>query len=131
MDKELAQILLSCALWNSQLSEKRVLSECDNSSVVLAINKQSSKQPLAMHMLHFFVAYFDIDIKCRHIAVVINCSANYLSRNNLHSFFIPNPQVAPIPTPISMPVWRLLVLDSPDWTSPVFRQLFTIISQKV
>jgi len=110
---------LSCALWGSYLwgSGKRVLFECDNSSVVLAINKQSSKQPLVIHMLcclWFFVAYFDIDLKCRHIAGVMNCSVDYLSRNNLHSFFVLNPQVAPIPTPISPSVSRLLALDSPD-----------------
>jgi len=39
MVKELTPIVLSCAVWGNQLSGKQVLFECDNSSVVMAVNQ--------------------------------------------------------------------------------------------
>ena len=72
------------------LSHKRVLFQCDNQSVVAAIQKGSSKDGSVMHLLRclwFFVAYYDIDITSAHTAGIANTTADHISRNNLSSFF--------------------------------------------
>ena len=44
MVKELAPIVLSCAVWGRYLSGRRILFECDNSSVVSAVNKHYTRE---------------------------------------------------------------------------------------
>ena len=51
MVKELIPFVLSCAVWGRQLSGCRVLVECDNSSVVSAVNKHYTREQKAMHHL--------------------------------------------------------------------------------
>ena len=61
MAKEMAPILLSCGAWGPHLTRLRVKFECDNSSVVAAIQKGSAKDDTTMHLLRclfFFVAYY-------------------------------------------------------------------------
>ena len=128
MVKELVPIVLSCAVWGRQLAGSQVLIECDNSSVVAAVNKHYTREQKAMHLLRslwFFVAYFDIDVKCKHIAGVNNTTADHLSRGNLHSFFYLHPQATCQPTPLPQPLLQILAIKGPDWISPIFRQLFT------
>ena len=134
MVKELAPIVLSCAVWGRYLSGRRILFECDNSSVVSAVNKHYTREQNAMHLLRclwFFVAHFDIDIKCRHIPGVNNCTADHLSRNNLSAFFSLHPQAHHQATILPQPLLQMLEVGGPDWTSPQFRQLFSIIIRTV
>ena len=101
MAKDLVAIVISCAVWGTQLAKHSVLFQCDNMSVVLAIQKGSAKEPIVMHLLHvlwFFVAYFNIDLRIEHIAGVDNCAADMLSRNNMTDFFLFCPQASWIPT---------------------------------
>ena len=126
MIKELVPIVLSCAVWGKQLAGSKVLFECDNSSVVAAVNKQYTREPTAMHLLRglwFFVAYFDIDVKCKHIAGVTNTTADHLSRGNLRKFFSLHPQASLQPSPLPPPLLQIIA-GGPDWTSPLFRQLY-------
>jgi len=130
MVKELAPIVMSCTVWGRQLSGKRILFECDNSSVVAAVNKHYTKEQAAMNLLRslwFFVAYFDIDIKCSHIAGVNNRTADYLSRNNLHAFFSVHPQALQQPAILPQPLLQMFAAGAPDWTSSQFRRLFNTI----
>ena len=63
MAKELVPIVLSCIVWDTQLTKKPVLILCDNLNLVNAINKGSSKDLMVMQLLQspwFFTAYFDI-----------------------------------------------------------------------
>ena len=127
MAKELAPIVLSCAVWGKLLSHKRVLFQCDNQSVVAAIQKGSSKDVSAMHLLRclwFFVAYYDIDITSTHIAGITNTTADHLSRNNLSSFFSLNPQALQHPTPLPPSLLKIIALPGQDWTSETFRLQF-------
>lgn len=69
-----------------------------------AINKGSSKVELALQLLcclWFFAAHFDISVTALHIAGVLNCTADHLSRNYMSQFFHSNPQasVQSIPFP--------------------------------
>jgi len=54
----------------------------------------------------FFVAYFDIDVRSRHIAGVHNCTADHLSCNNLRAFFCVHPQGLHTFTTTTNPVVR-------------------------
>ena len=93
MAKELVSIILSCGVWGPYPARQRILFQCDNYSLVAAINEGSSKHPLVMHLLRclwLFVALYDIDIVAEHIAGATNQVADMLSRNRSdHSFTIP------------------------------------------
>ena len=119
MPKELTPIVLSCAVWGKSLSQQRVLFQCDNQSVVAAIQKGSSKDSSAMHLLRC-LWFYDIDIIITHIPGVSNATADHLSRNNLSSFFSLNPQAEQYPTPLPPSLLRIIALPGQDWTSPYF-----------
>ena len=60
MAKELVPIVLSCAVWGPPILRKKLEFRCDNHSLVDAINKGSSKEPMVMHLLRclwFFSAF--------------------------------------------------------------------------
>ena len=135
MAKELAPILLSIAVWGTRLVKKQVLFQCDNMSVV-PLKKGSAKDHVVMQLLcslWFFVAYYDIDLTCVHIMGAVNTTADYLSRNNMLSFFSLqlNPQASPLPTLLPPPPLQIVSVNSPDWTSPHFRRLFKATITKV
>ena len=134
MAKELAPILLSIAVWGTRLAKKRALFQCDNMSVVEALKKGSSKDRVVMQLLRslwFYVAHYDIDLTCVHIMGVANTTADYLSRNNMSSFFSLNPQASTLPTPLPHSLLQIVSVNSPDWTSPHFRKLFKATITKV
>ena len=130
MAKELAPILLSVAVWGTRIIKKHVLFQCDNMCVVQALKKGSAKDHVVMQLLRslwFYVAYYDINLTCVHIMGAANTTANYLSRNNMSSFFSLNTQASPLPTPLPPPLLQIVSVNSPDWTSPHFRNLFKAI----
>ena len=101
MVKELAPIVISSAVWGPHLARRRVLIQCDNLSLVTAVQKGYSKHPNVMHLLRslwFFIAIYDIDLVIEHIAGVNNSAADMLSRNNITEFFSLCPQVSRLPT---------------------------------
>ena len=127
MAKELVPIIFSCGVWGCHLARKRVLFQCDNYSLVAAINKGSSKDPLVMHLLRclwMFVALYDIDIITEHIAGITNQVADMLSRNRAEQFLSQYPQVSHLPTPLPPPLLLIVSPQKLDWTSPCFRQYF-------
>ena len=133
--KELVPIVLSTAVWGPQLAKHCVLFQCDNSGVVSALQKGSAKDPVVMNLLRclwFFVAHYDIDLICEHIAGSYNSTADDLSRCNMLSFFSQNPSASPTPTPTPLPQPLLAITEvsGPDWTSPDFRRLFSCIIGK-
>ena len=133
MAKELVPIILCCAVWGVQMRRKVVLFQCDNNAVVAAVKKGSSKDPLVMHLLRalwFFVAHFDIALTIEHLSGVCNTNADQLSRNNLHPFFLANPQANPQPSPLPQELLQVVAVHGPDWTSPAFRKLFRDITSR-
>jgi len=130
MVKELLPIVLSCATWGPLLARHKVLFQCDNSSVVAALQKGSAHNSMVMHLLRclwFFVAHYDIVLLPEHIAGANNCTTDHLSRRKMHNFFSINPQTSPIPTPVSPSLQQLLAPPGPDWTATTFKQLFLSI----
>ena len=84
MVKELVPIVLSCAIWGTSLSRSHVEFQCDNLSLVEAINKRSSKDVMVMHLLRcllFFQAFFNLNIVASHIPGVLNTAPDMISRN--------------------------------------------------
>ena len=133
MAKELVPIILSCAVWGPQMSRKSVLFQCDNTGVVAAIKKGSSKEDRVMQLLcalWFFVAHFDISIASEHIAGAQNTAANQLSWSDMQLSFLSNPQASWLPTPFLMELLQIVSVSSPDWTSPAFTQLFSTIIKR-
>ena len=132
MAKELAPIILCCAVWGPLLSKTKILFQCDNMSVVAAIKKGSAKDDTVMHLLRclwFFVAYYDIDVAATHIPGVANCTTDHLSGNNMSQFFLLNPQVNQQPTSLPQSLIKIMTTPGMDWTSAAFTEQFnTVIS---
>ena len=127
MAKELVPIILSCGVWGRYLTRRRILFQCDNYSLVAAISKGSSKDPLVMHLLRclwLFVALYDIDIVAEHIAGMNNQVADMLSRNRSDQFLSEYPQVSRFPTPLPPSLLLVVSPRKPDWTSQSFRECF-------
>ena len=58
-------------------------------------------------------------------------TTDHLSRGNLHSFFCLHPQATCQLTPLPPPLLQILTTGGPDWTSALFRQLFSTILRMV
>ena len=54
MAKELAPIVIGCAVWGPYLKKQHVLFQCDNDSLVTCISRGYSKDPSVMHLLKAF-----------------------------------------------------------------------------
>ena len=127
MAKELAPIVLSCAIWGPLLSGSRVEFHCDNSSVVDSITKGSSKEIMVMHLIRclwFFSAHFDIKISACHIPGTSNTAAGQLSRNRSTEFLKLHPHTCRSPASIPMSLLKLISPRRQDWTSPSFLRHF-------
>jgi len=127
MVKELLPIVLSGAIWGFYLGRKTVMFQCDNSSVVTSLQKGSSKDPASMHLLRclwFFTAHNEIDLIWEHIPGSCNTTADYLSRNNLQSFFSTNTEVSLQSTPLPRELLAITAVSGPDWTAPAFQAAF-------
>ena len=123
MAKELVPIVLSCAVWGPLILRKKLEFKCDNHSLVDAINKGSSKEPMVMHLLRclwFFSAFFEVSVKASHIPGVANTAADMISRNRSTEFLNSHPHMAQAPTPIPPPLLKLVSPQKCDWTSPTF-----------
>jgi len=134
MAKELVPIIFSCTVWGSLLTKTCVEFQCDNLSLVKAINKGSSKDVMVMHLLRclwFFQAIFDISIHVSHIPGVQNCAADMLSRNQITKFLHCYPDSSPLPEPIPSSLIQMISPKQHDWISPAFlccfRQLIKTI----
>ena len=118
--KEMVPIVIAAALWAPSWHGKNVIVQCDNSAVVSIINHGASKNQDAMHLarcLAFITAKFDFHMQAAHIKGVDNILADALSRDNLPLFRSLHPQADKDATPIPEPLFDLLILSKPDWTS--------------
>ncbi len=111
-----------------------MLFQCDDTGVVAAVRKGSAKELTVMHLLRvmwFFVAHYDIHLAIEHIAGTRNTAAHMLSRNRDSAILLSNPQANLLPSPVPQELTQALSPKAPDWTSPLFKQQFTIITSKV
>jgi len=117
-----------CYLGSSAMvSHKTIEVQCDNTGIVSATNKGSSKDKTAMHLIHclwFFTALFQNRITTTHIpAGINNVAANMLSRSLLPQFWAAYPQAAQFPWYVPIPLLRLLSPEQLDCTLPSFLSL--------
>lgn len=126
--QELAPIVLAAAVWGAEWKGKTILALCDNSAVVSILNKGSSKNQEAMHLMRclaFLAAKFEFCLFSTHLRGVENSLADALSRNNLKQFLSSYPQANPVQTPLPEALLDLLILSKPDWTSKNWTELWT------
>ena len=131
--KELAPIVVACALWGNRWKGATVLCRCDNAAVVSIVNSGSSKDALAMHLMRslFFIATVNgISLYAQHIPGKHKTAADTLSCNHHPLFHQQVPLANSHPTPIPPELWKILVLSQPDWTSQSWRSQFARIFQK-
>ena len=110
--KELAPVVLACALWGSEWQGQRVECRTDNAAVVAIINKGNSKVPLAMHLMHslfFFLAHFHFTAYAVHLPGVQNEAADALSRNDTSSFFQQVPMASRKPVLVPLELMEALI----------------------
>lgn len=87
--RELLAVVTACACWGKFLAGKKILLECDNSSVVYCVNQGTSKSPAVMTLirqLFFMAARFNFDLRLIHVAGVLNVAADLLSRLRVVEF---------------------------------------------
>ena len=125
---------MACAVWGKQWKNSTVLFRCDNMAVVAIVNSGRSRDQLAMHLmrcLSFFLAHFNLFTVAEHIQGRLNVAADSLSRNNLSRFRsqVRSANISPVMVPEELR--EALISQRPDWTSPLWRDLFTSTLQKV
>ena len=125
--KELVPIVVACALWGNQWKGAMVLCHCDNAAVVSIVNSGSSKDVLLMHLmrsLFFITAVNGISLCGQYIPGKHKTAADALSRDHLPLFHQQVLLANSHPIPIHTELWKILVLNQPDWTSQSWRSQF-------
>lgn len=124
--KELLLILLAVAIRGVFWRGNQILVQCDNMAIVQIIAANTSTDAIIMHLLrglHFFSAYYSINLRAVHIPGSVNICADAISRNLLQVFFRENPHARRYPTPIPEYLCDVLVRTQPDWRSGSWRGL--------
>ncbi len=93
-------------------------------AVVAVLKTHTSKDTLIMHLLRClaFYAHYGFEIESYHIPGMQNVAADAISRNNLTVIPSLIPQVAQQIIPQA--ILELLVLQIPDWGSPIILTYF-------
>ena len=127
MAKELIPIIFACVAWGMQLSRHHINFQCDNASLVAAINKGSAKDKLVMHLLRcmwFFIAHLDISVTATHLLGTTNVTADHLSRGKTNLAHQCTPTLCHQPSELPHTIFQLLSPQGLDWTSTDFLHLF-------
>ena len=128
--KELIPVVLAVAIWGRHWAKKSIRILSDNSTVVSAINSNTSRVPDMAHLLRclaFLQAHFQGQISAGHIPGIHNTAADAISRNNKSQFLSLCPQACPIPEAIPSELLHLLLLEKPDWCSRRWTDLWSSI----
>ena len=85
-----------------------------------------------MHLLRclvFLEAYYKCFLFPTYIDTEANHLADDLSRDNVHSFLSKVSSAESHPIPVSHPLLQVLLSPQVDWTSPTWRQQFSVTSK--
>lgn len=126
--KELVPVILALAIWGHFWSKKTIRILSDNSTVVIAINTNTSRVPDMAHLLRcaaFLQAHFQCQLTAQHIPGIHNSAADAISRNNISRFLSLYPQACPTPELIPTDLLQLLLLEKPDWCSQRWTALWS------
>ena len=132
--KELAPIVIACAIWGKRWQGKSIRCICDNAAVVSIINSGSSRDATVMHLmrcLFFFQAVFSLSIHAVHLPGKQNIAADSLSRNKVPLFHQQVPGASLQPTPLPEELQKAIIHHRPDWISKTWKTWFNSILLKV
>ena len=132
--KEAVPVVLAAFCWGHHWTGKCVLFEVDNSTVALALQSGSCRDPQVMRllrMLHFVAAEHPFTYTSKHIPGTENSLADAISRNSLSTAFSVQPLLAQDPCPISSCLSALVQDDNIDWTSATWTTRFLACLQPV
>ena len=107
---EFFPIVVAMVLWGDRMSRKKIIIRSDNESVVAIVNKQSSKCPLIMKLVRFFVLQClkcNVAFKAIHIPGVRNNIADSLSRFQMSRFRSLAPDAKPVGCPVPRFLWKI------------------------
>ena len=127
MVKELLPIVLAAAVWGSQWKGLTVKVRCDNAAVVAIVNRGTSHDSEAMHLLRclsFLSTKFQFYLYTSHLPGTENSLADYLSRNDASQFLSSHIQANRYPTHIPEEILDSVITSKPDWTSPHWTKLW-------
>ena len=112
--RELFAILVACRTWGHAWTTKRVLIECDNSTIVHSMNNGTSKNPNIMSLIRdifFLGSFYSFDVRLKHLPGLLNIGPDLLSRLRISEFHatFPHADKAPTPVPASflVPTYKL------------------------
>jgi hypothetical protein len=111
-----------------------VLVKSDNMAVVAVLKSGACQDQSLMHLmrcLHFFAAFYQLQVTAAHVPGKDNVAADALSRNDYTRFSSVVPQCRCPPSPIPPALRDMLLLSRPDWTSPSWRRMFKDSLNKV
>jgi len=128
--QELIPITLAAALWGKYWSGYSVQVWCDNEAAVNIINRNTSKDEDASHLLRclaFVREKYNFFLFATHIVGKNNTIADALSRNKIPLFRSLHPQAQLHPSVIPEALLDLLIVQKPDWLSPTWTMLWSSI----
>lgn len=108
--QELFAIVVACQIWHKDLSNKRIIFNCDNEAVVTMINSKRSRIPRVMDLLRYLTLLslnHNIYIRARHIAGKNNEIADSLSRFQQQRFRSLAPSADPAPCSVPQALLKL------------------------
>lgn len=125
---ELAPIVMAAAIWGKSWAGCHIAFHSDNMAVVAVLNKRTAKDPLLIHLLrclYFYSAFYGFHYSAMHVPGVLNVAADALSRGVIHDLRYLVPQVLPVPSQVPDSLKRLLLDNTPDWTSDSWIRQFS------
>ena len=100
---ELYPIALAVSLFANALRNKNILFICDNQAVVYCLNKQTSKDPVMMHLIRIIVLkslQYNFCFRSKHIVTTKNIVCDRLSRFQVQEALEAAPYLDKDPCPI-------------------------------
>ena len=124
--KELLPVVISCIIWGKQMRGLHVHCRCDNAAVIVMVNKGTSKNGVAAHLLRclsFVAATFQFSLSASHLPGVENVAADSLSRDDLPRFHS-TVDALPAPSPVPDKLFNCMLISMPDWLSQEWISVF-------
>ena len=131
--KEMVPIVIATVIWGELWWGRSVQIWSDNTAVVAAINNNSSRVREIAHLLcclAFISAHWECHLTAAHLPGSQNCMADAISRSNIQLLHTLHPQAQGEPDYIPPDLIKLIIIDTPDWSSPRWTELWNAIFRR-
>ena len=118
------------AVWGEAWQGKSVVVLSDNTTVVAAVNSNTSRVTEISHLLcclAFVTAGWECQMTAAHLLSTQNCMADTISCNKADILHFLLPQALPEPDRIPEELMRLTIIDAPDWSLPKWKELWSTV----